>query len=217
MPSASAFGEATPTPSPSPNDVANAVSTTNAIGTASLQVTILTTVDGLDDELVGEGVAVLNSGDADLTWQSSAGTSREVSIDDIGYVQIEPPDGDWITLGEGETVPTLAAGQPLVGLAELAELRNEGAEVIGDVETTRFTGWLPAQSHLEGMGLNDIAARRVLDDPAARIDVTVWVDGLGRIIRIMRTVASTSGVAASSTTELTDIGMPVTISDPTGA
>lgn len=203
-----------PSPTPSADPLTVAVSTTSALGTAELTVEAFVTVDGVDYVLEGHGPALLANGDADLSWSSDAGASREITSDGIGYVQLDPPDGEWITLPEDESVPTLAAGQPLRNLTELAEVRVDGEEQLDDIATTRYVGWLPAADHLDGFGLNDLDARGVTDDRNARINVTVWVDGLGRIVRVTRTLDSASGIAASTTTSLRDLGGPLEVIAP---
>lgn len=213
----------TPPAAPSPSSLvssapadplASAVDTTTSTGSAALHIVVLTTVDGVDYEVDGDGVAHFASGDADITWQSAAGSSREITADGVGYVQIEPPNGDWIALDTDESVPTLGAGQPLSALSDLADVRVEGAEEINGIQTTRYTGWIPARDHLGGLGINDIDARGVTDDPTARINITAWVDSAEHIVRVMRTLDSQSGIAASSTTELHDFGTSAAIDAP---
>lgn len=175
---------------------------------------ILTSVGGLEEELTGSGLIAFATGDADLTWQGSAGASREVTVDSTSALQLEPPDGEWIAIPADTWIPTLAAGQPLRGLADLRDVRDDGDERLDAIETTRLVGSLPAPGNLEGMGINDLAAAAVEADPQARIDVTVWLDGAGRIIRILRTLVSSTDVQSSSTTTLTEFGVAAEIRDP---
>lgn len=203
-----------PQPTRPASPLASAISATSAPGTAHVDVRILTSVGGVDDELTGTGLTVFGTGDADLTWNASAGTSRELTVDGIGHLQLEPPDGEWIVVPEGTWIPTLAAGDPLRGLADLADVRDDGTELLQGVETTRLTGSLPAAGNLGGLGINELAAQAVERDPEARIGVTVWIDGAGRIIRIMRTIQSATDVQASSTTGLSEFGVAAQIQDP---
>ena len=115
---------------------------------------------------------------------------------------------------EGTWIPTLAAGQPLRDLADLREVQVEGTEVLEGVKTSRLVGWLPAKDHLGGLGLNELAVDAVEADPDARVEVTIWVDGTGRMVRIMRTTQSQTDVKASATTDLTDFGIAAQIRDP---
>ena len=211
MPSASST-PAQPTRSATP--LASAISATSAPGTARIEIRILTDIAGAGDELSGVGLSVFGTGDSDIAWQAAAGTSREVTLDGVAALQLDPPDGEWIAVPDGTWIPTLAAGQPLRGLADLREVRIEGEEVTQQGQTTRLAGWLPVAGNLAGLGVNEEAARVVQDDPGARIDVTVWVDGAGRIVRIMRTIVSETDVQASSTTVLTDFGAAAQIRDP---
>lgn len=201
-------------PTRSATPLASAISATGAPGTAWVDVRILTSVGGLEDELTASGITAFATGDADLTWQGSAGTSREVTVDGTSALQLEPPDGEWIAVPEGTWIPTLAAGQPLRGLADLQDVRDDGGERLDGIEVTRLIGSLPAAGNLGGLGINELAAKAVESDPGARIDVTVWIDGTGRIVRIMRTIASTTDVQASATTDLREFGVAAQIRDP---
>lgn len=203
---------AQPTRSASP--LASAISATSAPGTARIEVRILTSVGGLEDELTGTGTTVFGTGDADLAWQAAAGASRELTVDDAAWLQLEPPAGEWLAVPDGTWIPTIAAGRPLRGLTDLRDVRVDGTERLGDAETTRLVGSLPAAGNLGGLGINELAAQAVQDDPGARVDVTLWVDGTGRIVRIARTIASATDVQASSTTELSDFGIAAQIRDP---
>lgn len=203
-----------PPPTSSATPLASAISATSAPGTARASIRILTSVGGLDDELIGTGPVVFGTGDADLTWQANAGSSREVAFDGTVALQLDPPAGEWIMVPEGTWIPTLAAGQPLRDLADLREVRTDGSELLDGVETTRLVGWLPAAGHLGGLGINELAVAAIEADPGARVEVTVWVDGTGRIVRIMRTTQSQTDVQASATTDLTDFGMAAQIRDP---
>ena len=203
-----------PQPTRSATPLASAISATSAPGTARVDVLILTSVGGLEDELTGTGITVFGTGDADLAWQAGAGASRELSVDGAAWLQLDPPDGEWLAVPDGTWIPTIAAGRPLRGLTDLRDVRVDGTEALGDIETTRLVGSLPAAGNLGGLGINELAAQAVQEDPDARVDVTVWVDGTGRIVRITRTIASTTDVQASSTTELTDFGIAAQIWDP---
>lgn len=201
-------------PTRSATPLASAISATSAPGTARIEVRILTSVGGLEDELTGTGITVFGTGDADLAWQAAAGASRERTVGGAAWLQLDPPAGEWLAVPDGTWIPTIAAGRPLRGLTDLRDVRVDGTERLGDAETTRLVGSLPAAGNLDGLGINELAAQAVQDDPEARVDVTLWVDGTGRIIRITRTIASTTDVQASATTELSDFGIAAQIPDP---
>ena len=129
-------------------------------------------------------------------------------------MQLDPPDGEWLAIPPDEWTPTATTGNPLRGLGDMTGLTDEGADVIAGVPTIRFTGSLPAAEHGDGMGLNESALRLVAADPAAAIDLTVWVDGQGLITRIMRTLRTSADVAASTVTDLAGFGTSVQIITP---
>ena len=213
---------ALPTPSPSPSlstspsatVLTSAVSATTARGTARLAITVLSTVEGFDDEIQAEGLTVLNSGDADLTWNSVVGQTHEIIVADELFVQLEPPSGAWVTVPAEEWTPTAAAGRPLRGLSDVREVRLDGVELIDGVESTRYSGFLDLAGNGDGLGLNSRALQRAAASPSARIAVTVWINGSGLIVQVMRTLVGATDVAASTVTMLSDFGGAATIVAP---
>ena len=200
--------------SPSASPVATAVSVTASRGTAHLAISVLTTVVGFDDEIQGNGVAVFDSGAADISWDSVVGPTREIVTGDQLFVQLEPPSGAWLEIPADEWTPTAGAGRPLQGLDSLMGVRATGEELLDGVATTRYTGSLPLTGNTAGLGLNEQALRLVAADPSARLEITVWVDQQGLIVRVMRTLVSTTDVSASNVTRLDDFGLAAAVSAP---
>lgn len=217
-PVTSTIGPASPSPSPSPTPSASVITTavtaTSARGTARLTISVLTTVEGFDDEIEGAGVAALGSGDADLIWSSVVGQTHEIITKDTLYVQLEPPSGPWVAVPVEEWTPTAAAGRPLRGLGELEDARIDGTEILDGVETTRYTGSLDLVTQGEGLGLNARALQLAAAQPGARVMATVWIDGQGLIVQVMRTLVGGADVAASTVTRLADFGTAAAIRAP---
>lgn len=212
---------ALPSPSPSLSTsssatvLTSAVSATTARGTARLQITVLSTVEGFDDEIQGEGLAVLNAGDADLTWSSVVGQTHEIIMADDLFVQLEPPSGAWVAVPAEEWTPTAAAGRPLRGLSDVMDVRLDGVELLDGVEATRYSGFLDLAGHSDGLGLNSRALQLAAASPSARIAATVWIGNSGLIVQVMRTLVGANNVGASTVTRLTDFGVAAAITNPT--
>lgn len=215
-PSLSALPSPSPSLSTSPSAtvLTSAVSATTARGTARLAITVLSTVEGFEDEIQGEGFAVLNAGDADLTWNSVVGQTHEIVLADELFVQLEPPSGAWVPVPAEEWTPTAAAGRPLRGLSDVTDVRLDGVELLDGVESTRYSGFLNLAGHSDGLGLNSRALQLAAASPSARIAATVWIDSSGLIVQVMRTLIGTTDVAASTVTRLTDFGIAAPITAP---
>ena len=215
-PSLSALPSPSPSLSTSPaaTVLTSAVSATTARGTARLEITVLSTVEGFDDEIQGEGLAVLNAGDVDLTWNSVVGQTHEIILADNLFVQLEPPSGAWVTVPVEEWTPTAAAGRPLRGLSGVMDVRLDGVEFLDGVEATRYSGFLDLAGHSDGLGLNSRALQLAAASPSTRIAATVWIDSSGLIVQVMRTLVGATDIAASTVTRLADFGTSAAIAPP---
>ena len=215
-PSLSALPSPSPSLSTSPSAtvLTSAVSATTARGTARLAITVMSTVEGFDDEIQGVGLTVLNAGDADLTWNSVVGQTHEILLADDLFVQLEPPSGAWVTVPAEEWTPTAAAGRPLRGLSDLMDVRLDGVEILDGVESTRYSGFLNLAGNGDGLGLNSRALQLAAASPSARIAATVWIDSSGLIVQVMRTLVGATDIAASTVTRLTDFGIAAAITAP---
>ena len=218
VPSPSTPASVSPSPSlsttPSATVLTTAVSATTARGTARMVIAVLTTVEGFDDEIDGEGLTVLSSGDADLTWNSAVGQTREIITANQLFVQLEPPSGAWVAVPADEWTPTAAAGRPLRGLSDIPDALPDGTEVLDGFETTRYRGFLDLAGHGDGLGLNERALQLAAASPSARIEATVWIDDRGLIVQVLRTLVGTTDVAASTVTRLADFGTSAAIAPP---
>lgn len=205
---------ASPATTPSAAPLTTAVSATNARGTARLAISVLTTVEGFSDEIAGEGLAILGSGDADLTWTSVVGQTREIITADELFVQLEPPTGPWLQIPADEWTPTASAGRPLRGISEITDARPDGVEVLDGIETTRYVGFLNFADHPDGLGLNGQALQLAQAAGSTRIEVTAWIDERGLIVQIMRTLIGGGDVTASTVTRLSEFGVSAAVTPP---
>ena len=200
------------TPASAVVTIDRALERTRAAGSVELTVDLLTTVDGVDDAISGQGEVALDGGLGQMQWTSPAGPSVERRTADGVFVQVDPPNGAWLLAPEG--TPTSGTMDPLRGLDELEGARNSGVEELSIGEAERFTGSLPAAPYVQSMGLNPTAADAVAADDRASIDVTIWVDGDGMVRRIMRTLRTSVPVAAATFTDLVDFGAVVDVPTP---
>ena len=190
-----------------------AIDQTRAAESADVTVELLTTVDGVDDAISGQGVVSFDRDLGEMRWTSTAGPSVERRTADGVFVQFDAPDGSWVRAPRG--TPTSGTMTPLRGLDDLQDVRASGTEPLSIGDTTRFTGTLPAVPYVADMGLNPIAAEAVAADEHAGIDVTVWVDREGRVRRIMRTLRTSLPIAAATFTDLVEFGVPIEVRTPT--
>lgn len=208
----------TTSPAPSPTassasaSIDRALDRTRAADSARITVELLTTVDGVDDAISGEGDVALDDDLGQMQWMSAAGSSVERRTGDEVFVQLDPPAGSWL-LAPGGT-PTSGAMAPLRGLDELRDMHASGSEDLAIGRAERFTGWLPVIPFVRDMGLNPTAADAVATDDRASIDVTVWVDRDGTVRRIMRTLRTSQPIAAATFTDLVRFGVAVDVRPP---
>lgn len=200
---------------PSATPLTTAVSATNARGTARLTISILSTVQGFSDEIEGEGLAILGSGDADITWSSVVGQTREIIMANELFVQLEPPSGPWLSIPADEWTPTASAGRPLRGIGDITDARLDGVEVLDGIKTTRYVGFLDFADHADGLGLNRQALQLAEAAGSASVELTVWIDERGLIVQVMRTLVGGDDIAASTVTRLSELGISGTVTPPT--
>ena len=200
------------TPASAVVTIDRALERTRAAGSAKITVDLLTTVDGVDDAISGQGEVTLDHGLGQMQWTSPAGSSVERRTDDGVFVQVDPPTGSWLLAPAG--TPTSGTMDPLRGLDELEDARASGVEQLSIGEAERFTGSLPAVPFVADMGLNPTAADAVAADDRASIDVTIWVDRDGAVRRIMRTLRTSVPVAAATFTDLVEFGALVDVQTP---
>jgi hypothetical protein len=211
-PVASSSPAASLAPSPSADPISSALSATTARGTARVALELLTAAEGVERELIGEGVVDFARGATDLRWTAAAGPSREVRTEEGFFVEVEP--GQWLAVAPDRPTPTSDAGAVLRGIAGLQEAALEGSDAIDGQAATRIRGWLPAAGNDAGLGLTDPERAVVAQSQNARVQVTIWVDESGRIVQVMRTLEGAEPVSATSVARISDLGVAAPIAPP---
>lgn len=215
----SAASETIP-PTPSANGFISSILGTRTTGSATLAVTLRTVVDGTERSLDGAGPAALNPGYADLTWTSDDTDTRVLVTGKGTFVQVEPPDGMWTELADGDTTPTSGLSDPLRDLGAMSDVVEEGRETIDGTPATRYTGTVPAASStLRTMGLSDEELTAVGDAwQGTRVAITVWIDDAKRVIRVDRLLdlgpEGSVDASAFSSTRLSGFGDAIDLSSP---
>jgi len=200
-------------------DLATAIEKTAATRSAGIDILILTTLGDQEAALTGAGAVEFQTGFADITWSDDSGQVVERRTADGLFVHIDPPDGPWYELAEGDTTPTTFSLEPLIDLTDVQGVVNEGAETLDNQQTTRLVGTAPVASCLAGAGFSDEDRVQIEQAEDLVCRVSVWVNDDGYIIRIDRLFAANiaDGTRASSlrSTTLRDFGTTALITTPT--
>lgn len=218
-------GAATPAPviplMPSANPFTSAVVFTNGLGTAKLAVNGTVEVGGTTLARSGSITAGMDPhGYGIATWTSDGSTVDEIVSDKAVFVRPAGSTGLWTQRPDGDKTVTSRMITPMTGLGELTDLRIEGTDPIDDAPTTRYVGRLAASpDRLRALGLTDDDLASVGDTwEGASIDVTAWVDGKNRIVRVDRAfdVVGQEGtpVRAATSTVLTDFATGLNLVAP---
>lgn len=208
-------------PTPSADEFVASIMRTRDLSTADLAVDVTTDVGGSIRTLTGTGVASVSSGYGDMRWIDAGGTvTRELSNGKGLFVQTDVPDGTWIRLPDERATPTGRLADPLRGLGGLAEVTEVGPEELDGIPSTRFTGTLPASP--ESLALLGFSDEELVEIgtawQGASVEVSVWLDGRGRVVGIERSLAlpeaPAGAVYASTMTRLSDFTTDIELEPP---
>jgi hypothetical protein len=218
---ASSAPPAAVSPTPSADEFVAGVMRTRDQGTAAMDVVVSTDVGGDLRMLTGSGASAVSQGYGELLWTDADGaTTREVSNGRGLFVQTDVPDGLWTRLPDERATPTGRLADPLRALGGLQDVIRAGPEELAGTPATRYTGTLPASpDSLLLMGFSDEELVAIGEDwQGGVIDVTVWIDGTGRVIGIERSLdlpgAAAGPVTARTMTELSDFTLAIDIAPP---
>ena len=208
-------------PTPTANDFVTTIMRTRGLSTADLAIDLTTTVGNDTTRLTGSGPAGIRGGYGRLTWTPDGGEAfTEVSNYKGLYVQTGGPSGLWTHQPDRLATPTSRLADPFRGLGTAMDVTRRGPERLGDQATTRFTARIPADSDsMALMGLSGDQIASLGDSSRGQwVEVTVWVDGRGRIVRVDRSVdipnAPDGPVSATTTTLLDDFSRTVDVEPP---
>lgn len=205
---------------PTASDFVSTVTLTRDLGTADLDIDVETKVGGTSRRMSGVGTAGLHAGVGDITWTDVQGTTRELGTFLAIYVQADPPDGPWYRLDDGQPTTRSGFADPLSGLGSLEGVTATRADSAATGAQTVYSGTLPVDPvRLRELGFSDEEIAGLGESwQNERIDVSVRVDGLGRIVRVDRAVDITGddGLehSVSVTTRLSDFSGGLDLTAP---
>jgi hypothetical protein len=210
---------------PSANPFLSALTFTNGLGTAQVDVTATTTVGDRSLTRTIDGTASLDPRGYGIVSWSSSGAGGEASVDEIAsdkFVFFRPADSTGLWTQEPSGVRTQASRMisPLTGLGDLTDIVDAGQVELDGTQTRRYTGLLAVTpDRLEALGLTEADLTSVGDAwEGADLDVTVWIDGRNRVVRVDRAfdIVGQTGVpvSASTSTLLSDFAGPLDLTGP---
>ena len=210
-----------PSPTPAANEYVDAVVHTRGLGTARTEIILTSTIGDQSRDLTAEGGLDLARGYGDLTWRSADGSVVHERSNSKGlFVQSDGPTGPWEKRDGVDASSTGPVSDVLRGLGTLSSLQLAGTEVFQGITFHRYTGVVPvsAQSLGQlGIGSEDAAAIAA-SAPDAMVQVTVWIDPSGRVVRVDRAIevsdTSVGPVGATTTTRLTEFSGDLDLSPP---
>lgn len=204
--------------------VRQAADTTTQAGSA--RISSQTTMGGSGDAgtaMTVQGVANFADKQLALTLQSGLlgadGAAQIIVTGGKTYLQMPMLGKKWIEapmqdMGVNVTDPS----QSLASLKEIADLQEAGTEDIDGVEATKYTGTVDLQKALSQSGLPLDKQQQLAGKLKGTADVTVWIDGKGRIIRFDQNLTVDSGnghpVDFVSSTTLSEFGVATDIQPP---
>ena len=184
-----------------------AVESTRQADAASMEVQLITNVEGFERITSGQGYVQLVPGYGDITWTDDLGITREVVSASGHYFEL---DGTWFVIDPASSLPTTVAFDPLAGLAEARNVTEVGAENVLGRSAVRFDADLDPQMGALSMGFSQEEATVFADGADASLVATIWVDTEGRIVRIVREYSASSvdgaPISATSLYLLDDFG-----------
>lgn len=208
-------------PTPSADDFIASVMGTRELATAALDITVSTEVGDVVRTLEGTGKAAIDKGYGDLEWTDASGTvTRELSNGKGLFVQTDLPDGTWTRLPSERSTPTGRLAEPVRGLGALQNVTRVGPDDLDGIPTTRYTGTLPASPEtLALLGFSDEELVEIgADWQGGIVDVTVWLDGRGRVVGVERSLdlpgAATGPVTAVTMIRLSDFTTSIDLEPP---
>ena len=204
----------------------SAAQATRGAGTARVTSTMTVDAgDGASQSVRADGVVDFAGDDAALRVSSSifgGGSDLQILlVDSASYVQVPMFGEKWISVPLDDlNVELPDPSKGLNMLTELTDLTEVGEEPIDGTETTKYTGTVDVEDAV-GMSLPaDLAqsTKKELEKASGTVDVSVWVDGDGRVVRLDQRgtvdVGTGAPLSTTSSTTLTDFGVATDIAAP---
>ena len=181
----------------------------------SLDVQLITNVEGFERIIAGAGYVEVSRGFGDITWTDDLGTTREVITANGHFLEL---DGTWLELAGDSTLPTTVAFNPFAGLADATNVVEVGTEDVEGVPTIRLDADLSPSDGTLIMGFSKEELTVFNETADASLIATMWVDGDGHIVRIVREYAASSidgdPINATNLYLLSDVGQTRPIEIP---
>ena len=181
----------------------------------SLDVQLITNVEGFERIIAGVGYVEVSRGFGDITWTDDLGTTREVITANGHFLEL---DGTWLELAGDSTLPTTVAFNPFAGLADATNVVEVGTEDVEGVPTIRLDADLSPSDGTLIMGFSKEELTVFNETADASLIATMWVDGDGHIVRIVREYAASSidgdPINATNLYLLSDVGQTRPIEIP---
>ena len=166
---------------------ASAVGT--ATGGANIEAQLITSVAGFERVTSGTGYVEMSSGYGDVNWTDELGVTREVRTETGHYLQVEET---WFEIERENALPTTIVFEPFRGLDRATDIRIDGEADVRGTPTTQLTATLDPNDAGVEMGFSEEERSIVKDATDASLTATIWVDGDGRIVRVLREYSATS-------------------------
>ena len=208
-------------PTPAANDFVSTVMRTKGLNMANLAMFVTTTTTDGISHLSGSGSGAVGQGYGRIEWiQDDGSRFTEVSNGKGLFVQSGGPTDRWTHYADKRATPTSYLVDALRGLGTAMSVVQGGTEQLGGVTATRYVGRIPADA--DSLSMLALPAEQIsgLSDAwrGQWIDVTVWVDGGGRIIRVDRALeipdTPDGPVSATTSTRLEDFGQAIDLEPP---
>ena len=181
----------------------------------SLDVQLITNVEGFERIIAGVGYVEVSRGFGDITWTDDLGTTREVITANGHFLEL---DGTWLELAGDSTLPTTVAFNPFAGLADATNVVEVGTQEVSGIPTTRLDADLSQSDGTLIMGFSKEELTVFNETADASLIATMWVDGDGHIVRIVRDYAASSidgdPINATNLYLLSDVGQTRPIEIP---
>ena len=224
--------QAAPSPSgpPAASLVRDASAKTDGEGSSRYSLTTATTVNGAEVVFAGEGIYDWSKDNGQTTYDTPVGKVQQRLLGPALFLALPQQPGVFFKLRSADVASSPVGGtvDPTAQLHTLAAVA--AAEVVGEEEvrgekTTHYRGTYDVARALRGArGLQQAALRSSLGAAASGVEEApydVFLDADGRLRRLAQTieVPSAGGTALKVTTtlELYDFGIAVTVPAPPGA
>lgn len=216
----------TASPSPDPlltpaaSPVLDAVALSRAAGSAAIEVQSTATVASAQPWLnIGTGSVDLAKGLGRIAFESSNGGTSELLVNQDGNFVSTDGGKTWFLLDFQQMTPLLGAVNVFRLLSNVEWSEGEQETVDGQ-QLTRYDGTVVAPTiadAIDGMGISTEDPTALVGAQDLYIDISVWVDDAGRIVRVLRVVTAQTPDGPLDATELTtlsDFGSALDLTSP---